>query len=200
MKALLGVLLCYVFTMTQSFAVSGGPWGRNSVTVTGTYAGVFLPVSHSPACVNPITGEPVFCLGQPTGLNSIGLFSLQVSTTGIGTGPVVIFTFGQTYTGTFQGVADPDSSALRGLINATFPYVHTVQTSTDSNGNPVFTTETVLAVASGQVKGKVNSNTNTQSTAGARLRGQADVSFSLTVNNPFDDIIYKMSGFKQASL
>src|SRR5207302_2306658 len=43
MKVLLACLMSLVFTISQSFAISGGPWtgGKGVVGVVGTYAGTF---------------------------------------------------------------------------------------------------------------------------------------------------------------
>jgi hypothetical protein len=92
MKALFASLLCLVFTISQSFAIGGGPnYGGAGITTTGIYAGIMMPGELSP------------------GANSLGLFSLTIPRTGLGTGDVIIFEAGETYTGTFTGTADPDS-------------------------------------------------------------------------------------------
>ena len=94
---------------------------------TGTFAGVLLPNEDSP------------------GSNSIALFSITFPTTGLGTGALVIFQTGETYTGTVQGIVDPDSAVFSGLLDASFPFLFTTQTGTDDKGNPIFTTTTVIA-------------------------------------------------------
>ena len=174
MKALLGSLLCYVLFASQCFALKGGPpYPTTAASLTGTYAAVMVP--------NPV--ESPFT-------NSIGLFSVVFPQTGLGSGTLIIFQTGQTYTGTIQGLIDPKGASISALLNATFPYLITIQTGTDDNGNPIFTTETVVAVASGQLFGKVKSN--------FRIIGTADVQFSLTVNNVDSEVIYDVFGFKQA--
>jgi len=173
MKALLGCLLCLVLATAQSFAISGGPnYGGAKVRTTGIYAGVLTPGPLSP------------------GVNSIGLFSVTIPKTGIGSGVVVIFTAGETYRGTFEGVADPDSGKLSGEVAASFPYI----TSIDGK------TTTVAAVAAGGVNAQISANKNRLSSAAARIVGTAEVQFSLTVNNPFTQIGYVVSGFKQADI
>ena len=174
MKAILGSLLCFVLFASECFALKGGPpYPVGTVVTTGTYAAVMVPDPvHSP------------------GTNSIGLFSAVFPQTGLGTGTLIIFQTGQTYIGTIQGLIDPKGAVISALLNATFPYLITVQTGTDDNGNPIFTTETVVAVASGQLFGKVTTN--------LRILGTADVQFSLTVNNVDSEVIYDVFGFKQA--
>ncbi|MEN3369716.1 MAG: hypothetical protein V7609_1859 [Verrucomicrobiota bacterium] len=183
MRSVLACLLCLVLSTAQTFAIKGGPnYGGAGVRTTGTYAGVMLPGPLSP------------------GANSIGIFSVTIPKTGLGTGVVVIFTAGETYTGTFQGIADPDGGKLSGEVDASFPYLATVVSSIDANGKVTYTTESVVAKAAGKLEGQITKNKNAFSAASARLVGEADIQFSLTVNNPFTEIAYIVSGFKQAEL
>ena len=176
MKALFASLLCGVLFASQCFALKGGPpYPGTTASLTGTYAAVMFP-------------DPVYSPFD----NSIGLWSATFPETGLGTGTLIIFQTGQTYTGTIQGLIDPKASALSALLYATFPYLITVQTGTDDNGNPIYTTETVVAVASGQLFGKLKTN--------SRILGTADVQFSLKVNNVDSEVIYIVDGFRQAGL
>jgi hypothetical protein len=177
MKILLAGLMCGLLTTLQCFAIDGGPVypGGTAVLTTGTYAGVMLP-------------DPV----QSPFANSIGLFSITIPQAGLGTGPFVVFTSGETYIGTVQGTADPDSGKLFALVNATFPVIEVVPNPDGSS-----TSITFNAVASGQVKGLIRANPNVFSTSAARITGSADVQFSLTVNNIDDEIIYQVFGFRQ---
>ena len=44
MKILLACLMCLVLTMSECFALKGGPeFGKGQVTTTGIYAGVLVP-------------------------------------------------------------------------------------------------------------------------------------------------------------
>ncbi len=174
MKAILGSLLCYVLFASQCFALKGGPpYPGSQIAATGTFSGVLLPNQE----ISPFT-------------NSIGLFTVVFPKTGLGTGSLVIFQTGQTYVGTVQGLVDPKGSVVSALLYATFPYSRTIQTGTDDKGQPIFTIQTVIAVASGQLNGKVTST--------ARITGLADVQFSLTVNNVDSEVVYDVFGFKQA--
>lgn len=88
---------------------------------------------------------------------------------------------------------------MRGLIQATFPYVTRVPDGVDDMGNPVFTTLNVVATAAGQMEGTIRTGRSPFGvTATTRITGTADVQFSLTVNNPFDEIIYDVIGVKQS--
>jgi hypothetical protein len=179
MKAVFGVLLCYVLFASQCFAIKGGPIysGPSNVTATGTFAGVLLPNEFS-------------------GSNSIGLFSINLPTTGLGTGPLFIFQTGETYTGTIQGIVDPDSAKFFALLNATFPFITTIQTGTDTNGNPTFTSETVVASASGRLNGQL-AGTSQNGSSSTRITGTADVQFAEFVNKVDSEIVYDVFGFRQ---
>lgn len=182
MKAIFGVLLCYVFLSSQCLAIKGGPPypGGGNVTTTGTFAGVLLPSDASRA-------------------NSIALFSITLPTTGLGTGPLVIFQTGETYTGTVQGITDPNSANFFALLNATFPFLITTQTGTDTKGNPIFTTTTVIASASGRLNGQFASATQFNSTTSTRITGTADVQFAQFVNQVDSEIVYDVFGFRQGA-
>lgn len=183
MKAILGALLCFVFFQSECFALKGGPpYPGGTVVTTGTYAGVFLPDAVQP---------PQRSGGQ-VDKNSIGIFTLVFPTAGIGSGRLVIFQTGQTSTGTLQGIVDPKGGVISALINATFPFTEIIQTGVDpTTKQPIFTTESFIAVASGQLNGKT--------TVLSRITGTADVEFSLSVNDPSrSEVIYDVFGFKQA--
>jgi hypothetical protein len=177
MKTVFACLCCLVLGTAQTFALKGGPDFGSRVSTTGIYAGIMTPGPLSP------------------GANSIGLFSVTIPRTGLGTGQVVIFQVGETYTGTFTGIADPDSAKLTGEIDASFPVI---SSTINSSGNVV--TTTFLAKAAGKMQGSIRANKNLFSTAAARIVGTANIQFSLTVNNPFTQIGYIVIGFKQQSL
>jgi hypothetical protein len=176
-------LLCLVLGTAQAFAIKGGPvFGSGQVRTTGVYAGVLTPGPLSP------------------GANSLGLFTMTVPRNGLGTGTVVIFTAGQTYNGTIQGTADPDTAKFIGVLRATFPFLTTVPSGFDDKGNQTFETVSVVAVAAGQVNGQIRQNANLFSTSSVRLVGTSNVQFSLSVNNPFTQIGYIVTGFKQSDI
>lgn len=196
MKILLACLMCIVLTTSQCFAIKGGPdYGTAQVSVTGTYAGVLAFSTRVP--IDPPNPDTP----QPTGMNSLGLFTLPIPKTGLANGTALLFEQGQIYTGTIQATGDPDSAKITGIISASFPYVFLVQTGENSvTHEPIFTSQSVIAQASGKLNAKVKANTRVGSASSARLKGTADMQFALTVNNPFDEIIYSVIGFKQANL
>lgn len=177
MKAVLGCLLCLILTSAQCFALKGGPvFGGGAVRTTGIYAGVLYPVDV---------------------VNSIGLFSVTVPRTGLGTGSMYLFANSNAYVGTVQATADPDSAAFTGFLDAGFNFVQTIQTSTDENGNPVFTTQTLRAVASGRIDGKIKATQGFRQTA-ARLSGQSLIQFNPSFGSP--GMLYQLVGFKQSDI
>ena len=183
MKILLAFLMCLVLCTSECFALSGGPvFGNNNVSTTGIYAGLLLPVS-----------DP----------NSLGIFSVTIPKTGIGTGNVAVFRNGNYYPGSFQGLADPDSAKLTGVIQASFS--RTVG-QVVTNGS---TTSTITFVytyqVNGSVKGQIRNNTNRLSAAAARITGESDLTYTNDEGNPSGSsngqaIKYTINGFKQQSL
>jgi hypothetical protein len=187
MKTLLGCLMCLVFTLSQSFAISGGPFGgRGHVRTTGTYAGLFVPT------------------GVNSSDNSLGLFTATVPKTGLATGTLALFRNGIFYPGTIQAIADPDSAVLTGVVSSSFNITFTSETS----GNPPTTTNIVITFnANGSVKGNIRANTLLLTAAAARINGTAAITYATVgsapgfnsdpanSNGPID---YKVKGFKQA--
>lgn len=173
MKSVLGVLLCLVFTISQGWAISGGPdYGGAGVRTTGVYAGLLVP-----------TVDP----------NSLGIFSLTIPKTGIGTGQVAIFRNGNYYPGTFQGIADPDSAKMTGVVSGVFQ--RTVAFT--ATINYVYTYQ-----VNGSIKAKIVANSNRNSSASARLNGDSQLTYTNDEGNPTGDsggpIDYDVIGFKQA--
>jgi hypothetical protein len=210
MKALLGCLMCLVLTLSQAFAISGGPFGRGgAIVLTGTYAGVLTAIA---VVVDP--GPPPVTLPPD---NSLGLFSLVIPSTGLHlgqtstntvTGTVVIFRNGIVYTGYpvsgptqpspsplpvtarpapgITGVADPDTGKLRAIINAYVtpdPFVFGTSTA---NGR--FDTTRIVSAT-------------TQAGLGAtRIRGSASITYRSTnsMGDSGGEIAYHVRGFKQS--
>jgi hypothetical protein len=203
MKTLLGCLLCSVLTISQSFAISGGPFGgKAQVKTTGNYAGVLMGLT----CAKFPTNPPVWLTGR-CGANSLGIFSLTVPKSGGATGPLVIFNNGQTYIGTIDASADPNTGKMNGQLSGHFTFQEQVlasDTTTTSNGTTTetktYTTQSFSASAAGQMTASITASTTNFSTAGTRVGGKADVQFSLTVDIIDDDIAYRVSGFKQSDV
>ncbi len=174
MKAVLAVLLCYLLVASQCFALKGGPPYPTPPTVgsTGQFAGALMPNREK----------------SPSD-NSIGIFSILFPPTEIGSGTLLIFQTGQTYTGTIQGVYDTQAKTISALLNATFPYVRYIETTDPVTGVVTVTTENFTAVASGSLTGDVIRR--------SQITGTSTVDFSLTVNQIDSTVTYDVFGFAQ---
>ncbi|MEP7015487.1 MAG: hypothetical protein ABI925_08615 [Verrucomicrobiota bacterium] len=186
MKALLASLMCSVLTLSQAFAISGGPFtGNRHVSVLGTYAGVFI------AAIDPATG-----LRDP---NSLAVFTLKVPQNGLATGIAAIFRNGFYYPGAIQASADPASAEVNGGIQGQFDDI--IESGT--------ITVTQHYFASGRFEGaKVVVKPGGLDLRSVRLRGTASIAYvpgTSVTGNPPDPrgdsggpIPYKIKGFKQS--
>jgi hypothetical protein len=107
MKAILGSLLCFVLASSECFALKGGPPYPVATNIVGSYAGVL---------------QPAFDPTDPFSANSLGVFTLGVPSVGAANGVFLMFTRGRVFSGTIQGVADPNKATLSALLDATFNY------------------------------------------------------------------------------
>lgn len=197
-----GALVGFALMAALSLGLSGGPnyggGGKTSVVVTGTYSGVLKPVSCTTVSPAPSPAPSATPTGR-CGANSVGIFSLTIPSSGTGTGTVVVFDRGQAYNGTLQATANPLSGALDALLNGTFIYQDQVLASTvinkDGTVTNTYVTQSFAATAVGQMNAKLRTRSGISSIV--KLKGTADVQFSLVVNRPFDDIAYNVSGYKQ---
>jgi hypothetical protein len=200
-------LLAFICLALISIGISGGPvYGTGSnVTVTGNYAGVLSPQpcsSATPAATPTASATPV---PGRCGANSIGIFNISAPKSGATTGPVVVFNEGQAYVGTIQGSADSVHAKITGLIHGTFSFTEQVVTSTEDTTDPNgtihhkvnYATQTFAAQAVGQMSAKARSVT-VGTNSSVRLKGHANVQFSLDVNDVFDEVAYVVSGSKQS--
>jgi hypothetical protein len=119
MKQILSFLLCIVLLKAQAFAIHGPLEGSDSgVILVGTYSGTLIPIEAG-------QGTKVFDFdtGLQTGnMNTIGLFTVALPTSGIGTGSFVIFTAGRSLAGTITAVGNPNEGSMTGILEATFTY------------------------------------------------------------------------------
>lgn len=175
MKALLGTLMCLVFTMTQAFAISGGPWGGGSTTINviGTYAGVMHDIV--------------------VGSGNLGIFTLSVPQSGLATGTVFLFTGQRAFSGPITGLADPNSDVLE----ATLQGIPVVTSSGD-------TIETLNFHADGSMNAKIRLNKKSFSISAIRIRGTAHVDTTnssatcVSCCPPGCPTDYTVHGFKQS--
>jgi hypothetical protein len=223
MRIILGCLMCLVLPLSQAFAISGGPVYGGNTSVVGTYAGVvkpgcvacsttsadkkFVKCKEIDQFVAGSQGQFVDCT-DPFGCtaNSLGVFSLGVPTTGISTGTFVMFSQGRVFNGTINGTADPGTSRLKGILSARFDFTVSKQ-STDKDGNPVILTESVTAMANGNLNAKIlpGSSSSSSSNTATRLTGSSLVDISQgQVSSDLSPIVtcemdLVVNGFKQSS-
>jgi hypothetical protein len=185
MRILLAALMCLVLCTSECFALKGGPpIPGGQVTTTGNYAGLFVPAGEDE--------------------NSLGIFSVSVPTTGLGSGVVAFFRNGIFYPGTIQAIADPDSAVLTATVMSSFDITFTSETT----GNPPTTRNIVITFnANGSITGLIRPNPKTLSSATARITGNAAVTYATVGSAPgFDDsgansngpVPYEVNGFKQS--
>jgi hypothetical protein len=173
MKILLACLMCLVLPISQAFAISGGPF-PSPHPITGTYAGVFVPI---PTVLDP--GPPPVTMTD----NSLALFTLSVQKIGLASGTAAVFRNGINYTGSIQASADPDSAKLRGALTA-------ISGANSAKGNFLNT--------------RIIPNHNTNSTASTRVRGKASITYTNSLGDSNGDsggpIVYQVHAFKQADV
>ncbi len=189
MKILLAVLLCFVLTTSESFALKGGPvYPGGGANIIGRYAGVLRP----PFC--PLA-DPMNC----PGLNSLGLFTLSLPQIGLGTGAAFIFASGRTLSGTITASGDPNTAALSGVIDTSF----IVTTSVSSTGG---FTQITCATGAGRVTGKIATKPGAfPSVSSILVKGTASVTTACNTSSSCPtgcvngNTPYQIEGFKQSN-
>lgn len=185
MKRILSFLLCIIFLKAQAFAIHGPLEGSDTgVILVGTYSGTLIPEDADQG-----TREFDLNTGVQTGtINSIGLFTVAIPSSGIGTGSFLIFTEGRSFSGTVTAVGNPNEGSLAGILEATYDYVGPVL---DDNGNPVKQTTTTT------VNGVTTTSTTTQTTTyTAAIRGSITAKVISSISN-ISSISVQTSNFGQ---
>ena len=133
MKQVFSLLLAFVFLQVQTWAIGGGPQGNGGGgSLTGTYAGVLIPVSQTKPSVTGVQNSA-----------AIGLFVVGVQTVGPANGSALAFVDGIAFLGDMTGIADPKKQTLVGVIEGISNFdVITIIYVVDANGNVVPTTIT----------------------------------------------------------
>jgi hypothetical protein len=171
MKTLLGCLMCLVLTMSQGFAISGGPWsGKGLVGVVGTYAGTLQDVM--------------------VGSNNLGIFTLSVPQTGLATGTLLLFTGERAFSGPITGLADPNTDILVATLQG-IPVV-------SSGGQTI---ETLNFHADGSLNARIRGSKKSTSVSSVRIRGTAHVTTTNSNPSPPEQTMtdYIVNGFRQSS-
>jgi hypothetical protein len=157
MKAILGSLLCFVLFASECFALSGGPQYPGGTNVVGSYAGVL---------------QPAFDPTDPFSSNSLGVFTLVVPSTGESTGNFMMFSRGRAFSGTIQGVTDPNTAKISALLDATFNYTITYVT-TDDTGALTTVTVDVTATVNGPLTATIKPTRSLNAASSSKIRGTA---------------------------
>lgn len=195
MKTLLAILLSFIITEAPVLAIHGGYTLGGTGQIDGTYAGVFVPTGD--IFLSSTTGAET---GSSAGTNDLGLFTLNVPSTGVSTGNLVIFSAGRTFTGTIQGIPDPNNTnGLQGLITATYDFNVYVTNTTITNGVVTETVSTVPVTATAQGSFTAETSTSTasiQSPTGVLLTGQSSLQIDDgLVNDDGSPLITEVASF-----
>jgi hypothetical protein len=161
MKALFGCLMCFVLTISQAFALSGGPPYPSATNIAGVYAGVMSPrnAGHNNCA-----------------LNSLGIFSLVVPPAGVSEGQFIMFAQGRVFSGAIHAVADPGKSTIKGILEATFDFTVHFTCGTPQCPNSLGCTGCdvdITASAKGNITTNIRSASSTSFGIGSRLSGKA---------------------------
>jgi hypothetical protein len=193
MKTLLAILLSFIVTEAPVLAIHGGYSLGAAGSVVGTYAGVLVP-----------TQDTILATGSNAadfGTNSLGLFTLSVPTTGIGTGTVYLFSEGEQLTGPIQCLPDPTNTyGIVGVISATGEAA--VETFQDNLFGLNETLSTITATASGGFSATTVQSAVSDSPTGINISGTANVTVTTNTNGiltPTDQITFDVLGFQQSS-
>jgi hypothetical protein len=202
MKASRIALILHVLLISQLLArdphvaPNGGPAYPGTQNVAGTYAGALIPQTP---------GNPNGCAN-----NSLGIFSLVVPTSGLGTGTFVMFAQGRVFSGTVRAAADGEKGRIRGILDATFDF--TVHLGCDdprcntSSGCTGGCDVDVTASAKGKFDVNITSASTISFGIGARLNGdvklnidQGEVDADTFVPIPTCKMRLNLDGFKQST-
>jgi hypothetical protein len=168
MNKLLSLLMCFVFLQAETFALRGGPGGRNGVElINGQYSGT---------------------LTETTGGGSLGMFLLTAVDNGASIGQVVFFTSStvnvDTYSGTITGLTDPNTGNFSGIFGAT----GSTGLAGTSNVSGQLTCTAKKAVT--------NANTQTISGTGAARNSQVIIAGSSILVTIGALTLYSVSGWR----
>jgi hypothetical protein len=176
MRILFALLMCLVFSTTETFALKGGPPYPVGTNIIGTYAGVL---------------QGVFDPTNPRSSNTLGIFSIGIPQTGLASGSVAIFTGERTFVGTIQGIGDPNKATLRAALQAVPVVTGGGQTVTTLN----FHADGTVSADIKTVRSAFNTVANT------RLTGTSTITTTNRNTDPPTQTIsnFVVDGFKQSN-
>jgi hypothetical protein len=216
MKTLMAILLSFIISEAPVLAIHGGYTLGGAIPLSGTYAGVLIPTSDTvlpppvtTTTTTTTTGTTATTTSAPVGFgtNSLGLFTLGLPTTGIGSGTVVIFSSSQQLSGTIMAIPDPNSSSgVLGVITATGEVTTAAFTDNFLGLNENLTTTQLTGDASGSLVATVSQGVVSDSPYGINLNGTSNMTISTastdvngnTVLTPTENITFAVDGFLQS--
>ncbi len=171
MKAVLAVLLSFVFIQTQTFALSGGPnYPGATGSFAGTYAGTFVPT---------------------VGSNALGVFVLGVPLKDIAEGVSYAFSEGSFYQGGMVGIVDPDQATFNGLLKL----VRLSSVSTAGSGTLSFSFD---ATADGFITMDFDTATPDDRLSGTAHTEVKEFDFTTGKFVPAGTLDFSVDGFRQS--
>jgi hypothetical protein len=200
MKTLLAILMSFIVTEAPVLAIHGGYTLGGAEQATGTYAGVLVPIS-----LTELNAGATFDFGT----NSLGLFTLNIPSNGIGNGSVVIFSGPSQAQGSIDALPDPNNiGGIVGVLQAT-AYAQVFQANVGGVG--LISEEEETSQASGSLtcsQSIAGSSDETNSPTGIDLTGSSNVTFSVANGDvffngtnliPAQQVEYSVEGFQQSA-
>ena len=194
MKTLLAILLSFIIADFPVFGRDTYTLPGGSTSLVGAYAGVLIPTAD-----NLLVAK-----ATDFGSNALGLFTLSIPTTGIGVGTAIIFSDGQTFSGSIQALPDPsNSTGVVGIMTATFSY--TLNEVISSSTGQTLSSVSVTASAEGSFDAGQATNASSSGGQGIDLDGTSliNVSEGVVSNNgtPVIDeqITFAIEGYLQST-
>jgi hypothetical protein len=194
MKKIAAVLFTSVLLHAQAFALSGGPvYPGGSFFLTGTYAGVMIPSGD--AGEETPEGSQAIDAADLDSSAALGLFTLQVPSSGLAAGTFVLFDGGIAYEGPVTGFGDTNSGTISAVVEGVVITGFTI--NSDDDGDTV-TVDFGERRASGFLSADLVQGAFASSGLG-RLEGEAKVSIfsgASVVEGPIDFVV---DGIKQSN-
>ena len=206
MKTLLAFLLSFIICEAPVLAIHGGYTLGGNESVTGTYAGVLLPINTQSL---QTSGSGTGAIGN-YGTDSLGLFTLSVPNAGVGSGSIVIFSGANSASGNINALPDPNNNGSIIGVFVAQDYDSLIQDS--DNVGVTFNVQQLIAQVNGSIEASIENVPISNSPTGIDLSGTANGTFSTTGTNPDEvfffgsnlvpvvQVTFAVDGFQQSSV
>jgi len=172
MRFVLALLTCFLFLNAETtFAIPAGPVTSEDTSVVGTYAGLLIPEDTSSDTLGGSGGSSGSGFDSQPTADSLGLFTMGIPDTGLGSGTFVMFSSGRVYTGTITAFGDPDAGTIHGILEATYNYT-LATTANDGTITDTSVTAGVHGSMDAETQTSYNPFSNSTGT-GVRISGEA---------------------------